>query len=77
MISPFLTAACLHLQQGKIKRECRTIRSTVPNQVLENQQNYFAYKCAQFYTSDWSTVTYKYAAYSGNYLLLPKYILFY
>ena len=43
----------------------------MPSQVLDNQSNYFAHICCRFYTSDWSTVTYKYSSHSGSYLSLP------
>lgn len=59
-------------QQGKVERQCRTTVSTVPARVLENRSNYFAFQCAQFYTAEWSTVTYKYSNYGGSYLSLPS-----
>lgn len=61
------------LQQSKIGRQCRTTRSTVPPDVLHNDSNYFTIKCAQFYTCDWFVLSFKYKAYSGSYLALPKY----
>ena len=59
-------------QQTKTLREIRTTRSTVPDNIFQDESNFFTIKCAQFFKSDWTTVTYKYSAYSGSYLSLPK-----
>uniref|UniRef100_A0A0P6E5D7 Dedicator of cytokinesis protein n=2 Tax=Daphnia magna TaxID=35525 RepID=A0A0P6E5D7_9CRUS len=60
------------VSQSKMARECRTTKSTVPEEILLNEGSYFTQKCAQFYTCDWSIVSYKYWTYSGSCLDLPR-----
>ncbi|XP_046447610.1 dedicator of cytokinesis protein 9-like isoform X2 [Daphnia pulex] len=60
------------VSQSKIARQCRTTKSTVPEEILQNEGSYFTQKCAQFYTCDWSTLSFKYRAYSGSCLDLPR-----
>lgn len=40
----------------------------------EGVENLLTKECLHSYTSNWNLVHYKYAAYSGTYLELPKYM---
>jgi len=40
----------------------------------EYADNLLTKECLRSYTSNWNIVHYKYAAYSGSYLELPRYI---
>jgi len=57
----------------------RRYRSVVPTaqhitECEEGAENLLTKECLSSYTSNWNLVHYKYAAYSGTYLELPRYI---
>lgn len=57
----------------------RRYRSMVPTaqhitECEEGVENLLTKECLHSYTSNWNLVHYKYAAYSGTYLELPRYM---
>lgn len=61
-----------------LPRRYRTLVPTVQciTNCEEEAENLLTKECLRSYTSNWNLVHYKYAAYSGTYLELPKYIHF-
>uniref|UniRef100_A0A8C6YI82 Dedicator of cytokinesis 11 n=1 Tax=Naja naja TaxID=35670 RepID=A0A8C6YI82_NAJNA len=56
-----------------IRRQMRTVHSSVPEDALKKAQSLFVQECIKAYSSDWHVVNYKYDEYSGHFLpLLPK-----
>lgn len=58
----------------------RRYRTLVPivSQTSDNEEggeNLLTKECLRSYTSNWNLIHYKYSAYSGTYLELPKYAL--
>lgn len=62
------------MQQVVLPRRYRTLVPTVPKTVdnEEGGENLLTKECLQSYTSNWNLIHYKYSAYSGTYLELPK-----
>ncbi|XP_008205538.1 dedicator of cytokinesis protein 9 isoform X2 [Nasonia vitripennis] len=52
-------------------RQYRTTNLTTPKTNLE-EVNLLTEECIKSYSSDWNTIHYKYSAYSGSYLELPR-----
>ncbi|RZF44325.1 hypothetical protein LSTR_LSTR006875 [Laodelphax striatellus] len=50
----------------------RTVASSVPQNSDTKDCSLFSRECIKSYTSNWNLVHYKYSAYSGTYLELPK-----
>lgn len=65
-------------QQVVLPRRYRTLVPTVQciTNCEEEAENLLTKECLRSYTSNWNLVHYKYAAYSGTYLELPKYVYF-
>lgn len=60
-----------------LPRRYRTLVPTV-SQTSDNEEggeNLLTKECLRSYTSNWNLIHYKYSAYSGTYLELPKYVL--
>lgn len=58
-----------------LPRRYRTLVPTV-SQTSDNEEggeNLLTKECLRSYTSNWNLIHYKYSAYSGTYLELPKY----
>nr|CAD7259038.1 unnamed protein product [Timema shepardi] len=60
------------VQQVVLPRRFRTTTHSVPPDLDTNECNLFTKECLKSYTSNWNLVHYKYSAYSGSYLELPK-----
>lgn len=60
-------------QQVVVPRQYRTTNLTTPKTNLE-EVNLLTEECIKSYSSDWNTIHYKYSAYSGSYLDLPRYV---
>ncbi|BES88459.1 Hypothetical protein domain [Nesidiocoris tenuis] len=53
-------------------RKYRTLMPTIPPQSELTECSLFTKECVKSYTSNWNLIHYKYSAYSGSYLELPK-----
>ncbi|XP_066583188.1 dedicator of cytokinesis protein 9 isoform X2 [Prorops nasuta] len=62
------------VSQVVLPKRYRTITSTVPYnpESIDVGENLLTKECLRSYTSNWNLVHYKYSAYSGSYLELPK-----
>jgi hypothetical protein len=59
-------------QQVVLPRRFRTTVHSVPAAMNATDCSLFTKECLKTYTSNWNLIHYKYSAYSGNYLELPK-----
>ncbi|XP_054285049.1 dedicator of cytokinesis protein 9 [Macrosteles quadrilineatus] len=55
-----------------LPRKFRTVSPNVPHGDEVKECNLFVKECLKSYTSNWTLIHYKYSAYSGTYLELPK-----
>ncbi|XP_033225104.1 dedicator of cytokinesis protein 9 isoform X4 [Belonocnema kinseyi] len=62
------------VSQVVLPRRYRTVVPTVQrtSESADDQESLFTKECKKSYASNWSLVHYKYSAYSGSYLELPK-----
>lgn len=60
------------VSQVVLPRRYRTIAQAVPSSSEISNCNLFVKECLKSYSSNWNLVHYKYSAYSGSYLDLPK-----
>uniref|UniRef100_T1J4R8 Dedicator of cytokinesis protein 9 n=1 Tax=Strigamia maritima TaxID=126957 RepID=T1J4R8_STRMM len=60
------------VSQAVLPRRYRTTVPSVPNSAASEASSLLVQECIRTYTSNWNVVHYKYSAYSGNYLQLPK-----
>jgi len=66
----------IFLQQVVLPRRYRSMVPTAQHitEYEEGVENLLTKECLHSYTSNWNLVHYKYAAYSGTYLELPRYV---
>lgn len=68
-------ATCIFLQQVVLPRRYRSMVPTAQHITeCEGVENLLTKECLHSYISNWNLVHYKYAAYSGTYLELPRYM---
>ncbi|KAK6623677.1 hypothetical protein RUM43_009529 [Polyplax serrata] len=60
------------VSQVVLPRKYRTIAQALPSSSEISNCNLFVKECLKSYSSNWNLVHYKYSAYSGTYLDLPK-----
>ncbi|XP_039279988.1 dedicator of cytokinesis protein 9 isoform X2 [Nilaparvata lugens] len=60
------------VSQVVLPRRFRTVTTSVPQNSDTKDCSLFSRECIKSYTSNWNLVHYKYSAYSGTYLELPK-----
>ncbi|XP_015124186.1 dedicator of cytokinesis protein 11 isoform X2 [Diachasma alloeum] len=62
------------VSQVVLPRKCRTVELTAENILAEidGTESLLTRECLKSYASNWNMVHYKYAAYSGTYMELPK-----
>ncbi|GLG92417.1 Dedicator of cytokinesis protein 9 [Gryllus bimaculatus] len=60
------------VSQVVLPRRYRTTTHSVPSNLDTSECNLFTKECLRSYTSNWNLIHYKYSAYSGTYLELPK-----
>ncbi|XP_076004947.1 dedicator of cytokinesis protein 9 isoform X2 [Genypterus blacodes] len=59
-------------QISTLRRQGRTLFSTVPETAEKEAQSLFLQECIKTYKSDWHVVSYKYEEYSGDFRQLPN-----
>uniref|UniRef100_A0A3Q2CU88 Dedicator of cytokinesis 9b n=1 Tax=Cyprinodon variegatus TaxID=28743 RepID=A0A3Q2CU88_CYPVA len=62
-------------QISTLRRQGRTLLSTVPETAEKEASSLFVQECIQTYKSDWHVVNYKYEEYSGDFRQLPHKVL--
>ncbi|XP_063232760.1 dedicator of cytokinesis protein 9 isoform X1 [Bacillus rossius redtenbacheri] len=60
------------VSQVVLPRRFRTTTHSVPSDLDIRECSLFTKECIKSYTSNWNLIHYKYSAYSGSYLELPK-----
>uniref|UniRef100_A0A1B6HAI3 PH domain-containing protein n=1 Tax=Homalodisca liturata TaxID=320908 RepID=A0A1B6HAI3_9HEMI len=55
-----------------LPRKFRTVHPNIPHSAEVKECCLFVRECLKSYTSNWTLIHYKYSAYSGSYLELPK-----
>lgn len=60
------------VSQVVLPRKFRTVWPSIPHNTDTKDCSLFTRECIRSYTSNWSLIHYKYSAYSGSYLELPK-----
>uniref|UniRef100_A0A023F2T5 Putative ph domain-containing protein n=1 Tax=Triatoma infestans TaxID=30076 RepID=A0A023F2T5_TRIIF len=60
------------ISQVILPRKFRTVSATTPSNNDLNECSLFTKECIKSYISNWNLIYYKYSAYSGSYLELPK-----
>ncbi|KAK9870395.1 hypothetical protein WA026_007964 [Henosepilachna vigintioctopunctata] len=60
------------ISQVVLPRRCRTLSSSIPSKNEVERCSLFTRECINSYLSNWNLVHYKYNAYSGTYIDLPK-----
>ncbi|XP_038157914.1 dedicator of cytokinesis protein 9-like isoform X3 [Cyprinodon tularosa] len=63
------------IQISTLRRQGRTLLSTVPETAEKEASSLFVQECIQTYKSDWHVVNYKYEEYSGDFRQLPHKVL--
>ncbi|GFU07071.1 dedicator of cytokinesis protein 9 [Nephila pilipes] len=56
-----------------IPRSHRTVKPTIPVLAENEISSLFTRQCLKTYTNDWHVINYKYKAYAGSYLQLPRF----
>ena len=59
-----------------LPRQYRTVVSVLPN-VTQDEANLLTKECMKSYFTDWNLIHFKYSAYSGSYLDLPRCVYYY
>ncbi|XP_062982156.1 dedicator of cytokinesis protein 9 isoform X4 [Elgaria multicarinata webbii] len=59
-------------QTAILKRQCRYVCSTIPDNAEKEAHSLFVTECIKTYNSDWHVVNYKYEDYSGEFRQLPN-----
>ncbi|CAG0895846.1 unnamed protein product [Darwinula stevensoni] len=57
----------------EVPRKCRTTMPSVTEEVRDAASSLFVKECLKSYTEPWKVIQYKFSAYSGSYLNLPKF----